>query len=371
MTPSAQPQRIVLLPGDGVGPEVTAAAVEVLQWVSETLDLPLALDEALIGGAAMEATGDPLPPATIRACEKADAVFLGAVGGPRWADPSAEVRPEQGLLRLRSHFGLFANLRPVPIFDALVPLAPLRQERLRGVDMLFVRELTGGIYFGPRQEEVDGGAFDTMTYRVEEVERVAHVAFRAARERRRRVTSVDKANVLASMRLWRRTVNRVAAEYPEVELEHCLVDACAMRLMHEPASFDVVLAGNLFGDILSDEAAVLAGSLGLLPSASLGSGSLGIYEPIHGSAPDIAGQGKANPIAAILSVAMMLRHSLGHGDAARRIEDAVKGVLDAGLRTADLVTGDEPSVVGTEELTCAVCWQLDRGSVPGIVPLIR
>lgn len=352
---------VVLLPGDGVGPEVTAAAQQVLQLAAEVHGKALQVETALIGGHAMDVTGEPLPQATLGACAAADAVLLGAVGGPKWSDPSASVRPEQGLLELRKHFGLFANLRPVPVFDALVPLAPLRAEILTGTDILFVRELTGGLYFGPRQEEEHGSAYDTLIYSVEEVQRVAHMAFQAARGRRRKVTSVDKANVLASMRLWRRVVEEVAREYPDVELEHCLVDACAMRLLREPTSFDVVLAGNLFGDILSDEAAVLAGSLGMLPSASVGEPSaegraFGVYEPIHGSAPDIAGQDRANPIAAILSGAMLARHSLGWLDVAQAMEDAVASALDDGLRTADLVRHGK--AIGTEEMTEEICRRL-------------
>jgi len=282
---------------------------------------------------------------------------LGAVGGPKWSDPTASVRPEQGLLDLRQHFGLFANLRPIPVFSALMDFAPLRSDLLEKVDILFVRELTGGLYFGDRHEQGDGDfAYDTMAYSVAEVERVAHVAFKAARGRRGKLTSVDKANVLASMRLWRRVVEGIAPQYPDVELEHLLVDACAMHLMRSPGAFDVVLAGNLFGDILSDEASILSGSLGMLPSASLGEGSFGLFEPVHGSAPDIAGKGIANPIGAILSAAMLLRFSLGLEDEAAAIEAAVLGAIDAGLRTADLAApGDRGA--STSEATEAV---LDR-----------
>jgi 3-isopropylmalate dehydrogenase len=279
------------------------------------------------------------------------------VGGPKWSDPTASVRPAQGLLDLRRHFGLFANLRPIPVFRALMDFAPLRSDLLEKVDILFVRELTGGLYFGDRHEQGDGdSAYDTMAYSVAEVERVAHVAFKAARGRRGKLTSVDKANVLASMRLWRRVVEGIAPQYPDVELEHLLVDACAMHLMRSPGAFDVVLAGNLFGDILSDEASILSGSLGMLPSASLGEGSFGLFEPVHGSAPDIAGKGIANPIGAILSAAMLLRFSLGLEDEAAAIEAAVLGAIDAGLRTADLAApGDRGA--STSEATEAV---LDR-----------
>jgi 3-isopropylmalate dehydrogenase len=346
--------RILLLPGDGVGPEVVAAARTVLEGASRAFGLDLSFTTGLIGGAAIDAEGDPLPPATITACRDADAVLLGAVGGPRWSDPSASVRPEQGLLRLRKHFDLFANLRPVRVSRALVDHAPLRAELLEDVDILFVRELTSGIYFGAHEEEdARGEAHDTMTYRVPEVERIARVAFEAARKRRGRVASVDKANVLASMRLWRRTVERVSADYPDAALEHVLVDAAAMYLMLRPSSFDVILAPNCFGDILSDEASILAGSLGMLPSASIGAGAFGVYEPIHGSAPDIAGRGVVNPIATILSAAMLVRHSLGREDAAVGIERAVEGALRRGLRTADIASpATTPST--TTELTRAV-----------------
>lgn len=329
--------RIVTLPGDGIGPEIVAEAVRVLRTVAVRWGHDFTFEEALMGGCAIDATGNPLPDETLTACERADAVLMGAVGGPQWSDPTAPVRPEQGLLRLRAHFDLFANLRPVKAYPALAHYTPIRADLLDGVDILFVRELTSGIYFGERKEQGDGDdAWDTMYYSVPQVERVARVAFEAARRRRGKVASVDKANVLAAMRLWRRTVNRVAADYPDVTLEHVLVDACAMYLLREPARFDVVLAGNMFGDILSDEASVLAGSLGMLPSASLGTGTFGVYEPIHGSAPDIAGKGIANPTATILSAAMLLRHSLGLETEARAVEQAVEAALAAGARTADI-----------------------------------
>jgi len=345
---------ILLLPGDGVGAEVVSAARRVLERTSGIFDLELVFSTGLIGGAAMDDTGDPLPPETVEACRRSDAVLLGAVGGPKWSDPSAPVRPELGLLRLRSEFDLFANLRPVQIFPALADHAPLRADLLEDVDILFVRELTSGIYFGAHEEENERGeAHDVMTYRVPEVERIARVAFEAARKRGGRVASVDKANVLAAMRLWRRTVEKIAADYPDVELEHVLVDACAMYLMQRPSQFDVILAPNCFGDILSDEASILAGSLGMLPSASIGAGTFGVYEPIHGSAPDIEGQGIANPIATILSAAMLLRHSLGRDDAATGIEDAVEISLRRGLRTADIASpSTTPST--TTEFTTAV-----------------
>ena len=346
--------RILLLPGDGVGAEVVSAARRVLERTSEIFDLELVFSTGLIGGAAMDAAGDPLPTETVEACRRSDAVLLGAVGGPKWSDPSAPVRPELGLLRLRSEFDLFANLRPVQVFPALADHAPLRADLLEDVDILFVRELTSGIYFGAHEEENERGeAHDVMTYRVPEVERIARVAFEAARKRGGRVASVDKANVLAAMRLWRRTVEKIAADYPDVELEHVLVDACAMYLMQRPSQFDVILAPNCFGDILSDEASILAGSLGMLPSTSIGAGAFGVYEPIHGSAPDIEGKGIANPIATILSAAMLLRHSLGRDDAASGIEGAVSSTLRRGLRTADIASpSTTPST--TTEFTTAV-----------------
>ncbi len=356
----SQRNTITVLPGDGIGPEVTAAAARILASVAPDLELR----EAAIGGAAMDLTGDPLPPDTLEQCRASDAILLGAVGGPKWSDPQAPVRPEQGLLRLRSVLGLYVNLRPVPVFPEMAGQAPLRPELLRGVDLLFVRELTGGIYFGPRREHGEGAtdreknsAQDTMLYSVPEIERVAHAAFRAAQGRGNKVTSVDKANVLASMRLWRSTVEQVAKQYPDVALEHCLVDACAMHLLTRPATFDVILAGNLFGDILSDEAAVLAGSLGLLPSASLGDHSPGLFEPCHGSAPDIAGQGIANPLGAILSAALLLRHGLGREDNARRVEAAVAAAIAAGHRSADMGAA-EGQAITSEAMTNAVLAEL-------------
>lgn len=351
---------IVTLPGDGIGPEVVEQAVRVLDAVAARWGHTFRYDAHMMGGCAIDATGNPLPDATLAACEGADAVLLGAVGGPQWSDPTAPVRPEQGLLRLRQHFDLFANLRPVKAYPALAAHAPLRADLLQGVDILFVRELTSGIYFGPRQEQGEGDtAHDTLLYTTAQVQRAARVAFEAARGRRGKLASVDKANVLASMRLWRRAVTAVAADYPDVELEHVLVDACAMHLLRRPATFDVVLAGNMFGDILSDETSVLAGSLGMLPSASLNEGAFGVYEPIHGSAPDIAGQGLANPTATILSAAMLLRHSLKLDAEARAVEAAVDDALAAGARTADIVEpGGER--VSTREFADAVLAHLER-----------
>jgi 3-isopropylmalate dehydrogenase len=350
--------KIVTLPGDGIGPEVVAEAVRVLRHVADQYGHTFAFEEALIGGCAIDAVGSPLPDETLAACARADAVLLGAVGGPKWSDPTANVRPEQGLLKLRQHFDLFANLRPVKAYPALAQYAPLRADLLDGVNILFVRELTSDVYFGERKEQGDGDdAYDTMYYNVEQVRRVAKVAFEAARARRGKVASVDKANVLASMRLWRRVVNDVAQEYPDVALEHVLVDACAMYLMRRPASFDVVLAGNMFGDILSDEASILAGSLGMLPSASLHQGTFGVYEPIHGSAPDIAGKGIANPIATILSAAMLLRHSLTLDAEAQAVEQAVEATLAQGARTADIAP-DPAAALTTSAFTDRVLAQM-------------
>jgi 3-isopropylmalate dehydrogenase len=328
---------ICVLPGDGIGPEVTSQAVAVLSKIGSKYGHDFVFNEAIMGGLAIDQFGDPAPAETIKACEQSDAILLGAVGGPKWSDPSATVRPELGLLKLRKHFDLFANLRPVKSYPALAQHTPLRPELLEGVDMLFIRELTGGIYFGPRKEQGNSdSAYDTEIYSVPEVERVAHVAFRAAQGRRKKLTSVDKANIMASMRLWRTTVTKVHEDYSDVELDHVLVDACTMYLMTRPASFDVLVASNMFGDILTDEASVLAGSLGMLPSASLGSEKFGLYEPIHGSAPDIAGQGKANPIGTILSAALLLRYTLGLETEAQVIEKAVEDVLASGARTADI-----------------------------------
>ena len=349
--------KIAVLPGDGIGPEVTVYTLKLLDRIAERFGHEFEYQEALIGGAAIDATGDPFPPATQETCASADAILLAAVGGPKWSDPSAKVRPEQGLLAMRKRFGLFANLRPVKTYPALAEYTPLRPDLLDGVDMLIIRELTGGLYFGPQQEMGEGDtAYDTLVYSAEEVERVADVAFRAAQKRRGKLTSIDKANVLASMRLWRTTVVQLAEDYADVELEHLLVDAATMHLLTRPADFDVLVAGNMFGDIISDEASVLAGSLGMLPSASLGSGKFGLYEPVHGSAPDIAGQGKANPIGMFLSAAMMLQYSFDLDAEASAIEKAIDAVLAEGLRTADIAaTG---TAVTTDEFATAVINQI-------------
>jgi len=334
MTPT-RTARVAVLPGDGIGPEVIAQAVRVLRAIAEATGLAIAFVEAPVGGCALEIAADPLPPATLTACRGADAVLLGAVGGPLWDGVEPARRPERGLLRLRRELGTFANLRPVKTHPALVERTPLRAEVVRGTDLVFVRELLGGIYYGAKREGSEE-AEDVCRYEAEEVRRVTRVAARLAKARRGRLTSVDKANVLATSRLWRRTVSEVvAAEFPEVRLEHLLVDSCAMHLVQRPRDFDVVLTENLFGDILSDEASVLAGSLGLLPSASLGAGTLGLYEPVHGSAPDIAGRGIANPLGAILSAALLLRHSLGLEAEAQAVEGAVERALAAGVATAD------------------------------------
>ena len=339
---------ITLLPGDGIGPEIIAEARKVLETVLHRAGHTVSFQEGLIGGIAIDETGNPLPDATLEMCRRSDAVLLAAVGGPRWSDPRAEVRPEQGLLRIRKELGLFANLRPVKVIPALISASPLKPEVVEGVDLVIVRELTGGLYFGQpqgREQTAEGrGAVDTLRYNEREIERLMRVAFNLARARRRKLTSVDKANVLASSRLWREVAHEVARDYPDVAYEDVLVDACAMYLMRRPADFDVIATENMFGDILSDEASMLTGSLGMLPSASLGEGRPGLFEPIHGSAPDIAGKGIANPLATILSAAMLLRLGLGLQREAEVIERAVETVLAAGYRTADLAAPGEPTV---------------------------
>ena len=331
---------ILLLPGDGIGPEVVATAVQVLEAVGSKYGHVFSFREELIGGCAIDRYGAAITDETLAACKASDAVLLGAVGGPKWDDPQGKVRPEQGLLRLRKSLGVFANLRPVRIHPDLVNVSPLKPEKLAGVDMLVVRELTGGLYFGqPRGRDIVDGAtraVDTLEYYDYEIRRVMDLAFRQARGRRKRVTSVDKANVLESSRLWRQIATEVGLAYPDVALEHVLVDTASMQLIANPARFDVLVTENMFGDILTDEASVLAGSMGVLPSASLGDGGPGLYEPIHGSAPDIAGKGIANPIGTILSAALMLRYSCGLEQEAMAIESAVDRTLAAGRRTADL-----------------------------------
>ncbi len=335
-------KNICLLPGDGIGPEIMAEAVKVLRAIEKKYGHTFVLTEALIGGAAIDATGVPLPDSTVEACKAADAVFLGAVGGPKWDTLDPAIRPERGLLGIRAALGLFANLRPATLFPELAGACLLCADTAsRGIDLIVVRELTGGIYFGkPAGTEVRDGlrvGYNTMIYNEEEIRRIAHVAFATARKRNRRVCSVDKANVLAVSRVWREVVCEVAKEYPDVELSHLYVDNAAMQLVRDPSQFDVILTSNLFGDILSDEAAALTGSIGMLPSASLGSGNPGLFEPIHGSAPDIAGQGKANPLATILSAAMMLRLAFDMDAEAAAVEKAVHAVLRDGFRTGDIM----------------------------------
>jgi 3-isopropylmalate dehydrogenase len=360
--------RVATIPGDGVGPEVVAAARRVLDAAGAAFGFEIEWSEHLVGGAAIDTYGVPIRDEDLAACGSADAILLGAVGGPKWDDPNARVRPEQALFALRGGLELFANLRPVTVHPVLgASAAPLRPELLEGVDLLIVRELTSGLYFGRPSEERETAegrvAVDTLWYTEAEIRRVVRLAFELARGRRGRVTSVDKANVLATSRLWRKVVEEVRADFPDVEVTHQLVDSCAMLLVKDPARFDVLVTENLFGDILSDEASVLAGSLGLLPSASLGErrtehGTFGLYEPIHGSAPDIAGQDRANPIGTILSGAMLLRWSLGRADAADAVEAAVRGALDDGWRTGDLAdpadSTDGLVVVGTIAFATAV-----------------
>jgi len=348
---------IAVLPGDGIGPEVIAQAVRVLEAVAERFELRFALETFPIGAAAVVAVNDPLPPETRAAVLRSDAVLLGAVGDPALDNAPRELRPETGLLTLRKLLNVYANLRPVALHPALLGCSPLKPERLRGVDLLVVRELTGGLYYGKPRGRTGGAgggasAVNTLAYSAFEIERVARVAFEAARGRRRLVTSVDKANVLEVSQLWRETVAQVARDYPNVRLEHSYVDTAAMRLVSDPATFDVVLTENMFGDILSDEAAVLAGSLGLLPSASLGAGP-GLFEPVHGSAPPLAGRDIANPIGAIATVALLLRHGLRLDTAAEAVDDAIAAALDAGARTQDLALRGEPWI-GTAEMGARV-----------------
>lgn len=343
--------KITILPGDGIGPEACKQAVSVLAEVATLFEIVVEADEHLIGGAAIKATGSPFPEATEEACVASDAVLLGAVGSPEFDHLLPDQRPEIGLLRLRKALGGFANLRPAGAIPALIDSSPLRREIFEGTDLLIVRELLGGLYFGgPRGFSSDGEeAFNTMRYSVDEIERVAHVAFRSAQGRRKKLTSVDKANVLETSRLWRETVTKVATDYPDVELEHLFVDACAMHLVTDPTQFDVILTENLFGDILSDEAAVLTGSLGMLPSATIG-GAVDLYEPVHGSAPEIAGKNIANPLGAIASVAMMLRYTAKNEQAAVAVEDAMRSILDEGYRTIDIAETGCRMVVSTAEM---------------------
>ena len=333
--------QIAVLPGDGIGPEVCREAVEVLKVVGHRYGVPLEFREAVIGGAAIDSYGVAMRDEDFAMCEKCDAILLGAVGGPQWDDPEARIRPEQALFKLRFGFKLYANLRPVKVNPALIQASPIREEVLRGTDLVVVRELTGGLYFGKPSKvyKAPNGtmkAVDTMAYSQPEIERIAVTAFELARNRRKKVTSVDKANVLSTSRLWRQTVTAVAKKYADVEWSSMLVDNCSMQLIRDPRQFDVIVTENMFGDILTDEASQLSGSMGMLASASLGKGTFGLYEPIHGTAPDIAGKGIANPLATILSAAMLLRLSLDQPKAAEAIESAVQRVLDSGHRTADI-----------------------------------
>lgn len=351
-------KHIVILAGDGIGPEIMAEAEKVLGKVNEQFGLGLGWSHELLGGAAIDAHGVPLPDVTLDAARKADAVLLGAVGGPKWDQIERSIRPERGLLKIRAELNLFANLRPAILYPQLAHASSLKTELVAGLDILIVRELTGGIYFGqPRGirtlENGERQGYNTDVYSESEIRRIAHVAFQLALQRNRKLLSVDKANVLEVTELWKQVVNEVAVEYPEVEVSHMYVDNAAMQLVRRPKQFDVIVTGNLFGDILSDEAAMLTGSIGMLPSASLDQNKKGMYEPCHGSAPDIAGQGVANPLATILSVAMMLRYSFGEEAAAKAIEDAVGRVLDQGLRTPD-IWSEGTTKVGTQAMGDAV-----------------
>lgn len=354
--------KIAVLPGDGIGPEVIAEAVGVLEAVGRRFGHAFDMETGRVGGNAIDDFGTPLPDETVELCRRSDAILFGAVGGPKWDDPNAATRPEDGILAIRKNLGLFANLRPVKVYPSLVNASPIKPALLEGVDMVVLRELTGGLYFArPKRRwttKTGRRGVDTLRYTESEIERVVRVAFELARGRRKRLTSVDKANVLETSRLWRQVTEEVGADYPDVELEHILVDAAAMALIRNPASYDVIVAENMFGDILTDEASVLSGSMGMQPSASLAGlagvtenadESVSLYEPIHGSAPDIAGQGKANPIGMILSAAMMLRHSFGLEEEARAVESAVEGVLSEGYRTPD-IAGDGGETVGTRRM---------------------
>ena len=354
--------KLTILPGDGIGPDIVAEAINVLRVIENKFGHKFNMQYAYLGGSAIDKFGVPLPESTTEICKNSDAVLLGAVGGPAWDGLPGNLRPEAGLLGIRSALALYANLRPAVIYDALKNASPLKAEIINGgIDIMAIRELTGGIYFGKRgrlNTENGEAAFDTEMYSRPEIERIARIGFETAMKRKKRLTSVDKANVLESSRLWRQVVEEVAKEYPEVSLSHMYVDNAAMQLVRNPAQFDVLLTSNLFGDILSDEASMITGSIGMLPSASLGATKLGLYEPIHGSAPDIAGQDKANPIATILSAAMLLRYSLSLTDEADKIEAAVTAVLDKGYRTADIAS-EGTQVVGTKEMGRLICAELE------------
>lgn len=348
---------ITVLPGDGIGPEVAAAGTKTLQQIAATYGHNFEFSEQLIGGAGIDAMQNPFPPDTASSCSESDAILLGAVGGPKWSDPNAEIRPEQGLLSLRAKLEVFANIRPVQIIDDLANASPIKADRLQGVDMIVVRELTGGIYFGDKTRD-EKSASDLCTYHKFEIERIIRVAAKLASQRKGRLCSVDKANVLETSRLWRDvTSTTMALEFPNIELEHILVDAAAMHLINRPADFDVIVTENMFGDILTDEASMLAGSLGMLPSASLGDSARGLYEPIHGSAPDIAGLGIANPCGMIASVAMLLRHSLGLEEEAQALEQAIRQVIADGVRTADIAI-EGAKIASTSEMADAIIQKL-------------
>jgi 3-isopropylmalate dehydrogenase len=358
--------KIAVLPGDGIGQEVTPQAQRILEVVGRVAGIGFEFEPALVGGSAIDATGRPLPPASLGLCQAAHAILFGSVGGPKWDNLPQEQRPERGLLAIRKELDLFANLRPATCFPMLVDASPLKRSVVEGTDLMVIRELTGGLYFGEprgREDFADGGAraVNTMAYTSREIERVARAAFEVAMKRRKRLASVDKANVLVVSQLWREVVTRVGKDYPQVALEHVLVDNCAMALVHKPTHFDTIVTENTFGDILSDEAAILAGSMGMLPSASLGGtgGKKGLYEPVHGTAPDIAGQGVANPIAAILSAAMLLRYSLDRGPDADRIDAAVLKVLEQGHRTRDIHSAGMKQV-GTVEMGDLIVSQVEK-----------
>ncbi|MBD2304119.1 3-isopropylmalate dehydrogenase [Chroococcidiopsis sp. FACHB-1243] len=362
---SQQQYRIALLPGDGIGPEIIQVAVEVLKLVGEQLNIGFAFQEALIGGAAIDATGEPLPEKTLEICRNSDAVLLAAIGGYKWDNLPRHQRPETGLLGLRAGLGLFANLRPAKILPQLIAASSLKREVVEGVDIMVVRELTGGIYFGQPKgifssETGEKRGVNTMAYAESEIDRIGRVAFETAQKRRNKLCSVDKANVLEVSQLWRDRITALASEYPDVELTHMYVDNAAMQLVRNPKQFDTIVTGNLFGDILSDEAAMLTGSIGMLPSASLGANGAGVYEPVHGSAPDIAGQDKANPLAQVLSAAMMLRYGLNQPEAADRLEQAVLRVLDRGDRTGDIMSPDM-NLLGCRAMGKALIEELTKG----------
>ncbi|SFC83266.1 3-isopropylmalate dehydrogenase [Clostridium uliginosum] len=355
---------IAVIPGDGIGPEVIEETIKILKVIGEKFDHRFDYEYLLAGGCAIDKYGTPLPQETLDVCKRSDAVLLGAVGGPKWDDPTAKIRPEQALLGLRGALNLYCNLRPAVLYAPLKDESPLKDSIVKdGIDICIVRELTGGIYFGDRGSEVIDGiksAYDTERYNVNEITRIAKIGFETAMKRKKKLTSVDKANILESSRLWRSVVNKMAKEYPEVEVNHLYVDNTAMQLVKDPNQFDVIVTSNIFGDILSDEASMVTGSIGMLPSASLGEGTLGMYEPIHGSAPDIAGKGIANPLATILSAAMMLRYSFSLEEEAKSIEKAVLEVLEEGYRTGDIMTSGK-KLTGTVEMGKLVCKKLQEG----------